>query len=309
MIKRLFVILTCFVLVFPVLAQDLSDEEQAYLDEITSALETTFGAGSYHLEGQQVTEQYLEFAGTEMTQELIQIMDGDFVTFDDNQNVYMVLEQEIFQSLSGTEFELAMTMEMLVNDDGLFLQVSDVEPATFAAVYPDEWILLEDSSADQYPGLAALNAGQMNQLVDAETLVTPLVDMTAIASGIEQLDDEEIDGTTMTVYRVTADPQLLFSDEYMDTMTGLFNFDALGVDASLMSFEVSEDALIQYTFYIGQEDGLLYYQASELELEMTIDGTPMGVPGDFVIDQTVTAEFTLSDFGADIELPSPETDD
>lgn len=305
MIKQFFVVLISLILVLPVLAQNLSDNEHSYLDEITSAMEVTFEAGTYRLEGGQVLNQYLEFAGTEMTQELIQNMEGEFVILDGSQSALMILEQELAQELNGQEAEIVLTMEMLVNGDGLYLQVTDVAPSELEAIYPDEWILLGSSSAIEYPGLAGINAEQMNQLVKAESLVTPLVNMNEVASDVEMLDDEEIDDMIMTVYHVIANPELVFSDEYMDTVSGLFNFEALGIDPSVMDFEIGDDAVIEYTFYIGQEDGFLYRMESELVLEMTLDGTPLGIPQDIVIEQEVSAEFNLFDFGADIELPIP----
>ena len=67
--------------------------------------------------------------------------------------------------------------------------------------------------------------------MDAEQLTTPFASLTTLITDVEQLASQQIGEQMMDVYQTRLDASLLFTDEYMDNITNLFDFSSLGVDA------------------------------------------------------------------------------
>ncbi|MEO1286833.1 MAG: hypothetical protein AAFV93_03625, partial [Chloroflexota bacterium] len=265
-------------------------------------------SATFSVEGVQTITQNMDMGGMELDQEIVQEVRGDYINENGTeQYVYFILVQTLDQDTGLQALELELTQEILINEEGLYVRFSDIEPALLVNLYPQEWVDFEEA-APKYDGLAAINPEQFLTFTDSQQTTMPFASFTDAIINLETLDGVEIDGQMMDVYQTQLDTTIVFSEESIDESLGLFNLDALGLSPDMIDISVDEDSVIEYIFYIGQDDGLLHRVSSIVDMDMLFDGEALGLGIDeLVLSQQFEQSFDYFNFNEPITLPDPSS--
>jgi len=287
------------VMLAPVQAQE--DDLVAYVAEV---MENFNAETSYSSIADIAITQSIYVAIGEDTQQvdqtMLQLIIGDLEQTDMGYASDMLLDQSVTMAIAGQpETNIVQKMSMVVADGGFYLRFDEVEPVTFAGLYPADWVnLTEEPNA--FPGAELLNADQLVSAVQ-DPITFPLNEDTILEA--VALDDAEIDGETMRVIRVVADSAAVFASDMMTQQMSALDFSALGVDANAALELMGLGSNLTYTFWIDSDDRL---RRLESLIETSVDFSDI-MAGEMImtLDQSADSVVDFSDFGAEFNIIAP----
>jgi hypothetical protein len=300
--KRLvfLVISIIFLTALPSLAQDaaLSDEDVANIALVADAIDAVKTADSYRVRVQQNTSQHISVTiGKEnysIANDLDQVTYFQVQQTGDGLNAVGTIEQTGASEYAGSRTEYDLSFKIALVDDDLYLYV--IGGGMTGMVMPDGWInLSQDATAAANPYFSSYNAESISQLYN---LSMPFDQNSIIA--IETLDDAEIDGQAMQVFRLEYDPLAILGSEALAVLGQSFGSQFSGEETAQILEDMFTGAAISYTVYIG-DDGFLYRLEGSIAVDTTLEVQGFVLP----LVMTVESTSTFSDFNQPVTIKAP----
>lgn len=291
---------------FPAFAQDgdgLSAEQQALLETVATAQQNFLNVNSYRMFGTQTTTQDIVsgvgIRAVEINQMLEQTLNAEAVRSENGYNSFQTLNQVITQDITGqgSPSEFFMDMEFVIVDGEFYLRFTrvprDIE-AEVQAVFPEDWITLEDAS-----DLAGLDALNLETLTETATSAVPTYEWNADnVLDIEEIDAEPVGDVEVRAFSLTINTQTALAD----SVQAMLNLE--GIDADTIG-QMLDSAVVNVTVYVGVEDSLIYRVDSQISLDFAAEAGTLG-PDAITLDQTTESSFNFSDFNEDITITTPD---
>jgi len=304
-------------LVGPVMAQSsgLSANELEALALVQNANDIFKNLESFFARGEMNIAQHMLISqggiDTQVNTITLQVISGPQVNHPDGSlSAIMKLQQEVSID-NPVPVDLSQTMEMVIVDGDLYIQVHDVEPAFAAAVYPVGWVNLTENP--DIPAFATINAGQFANTISSSLLLD--INEATIAS-ITELEPDTINGQLMNVINLVYDVQALYSQPEVALGLGLFDTSQLGFELQPGDLPalIGEDATIDLTVWIGFNDRMLH--RFDMNMDMVLDmtgflananiGLPAGTTA--TMNQQMNWSFVYSAFNEEFEIVAPIDD-
>jgi hypothetical protein len=275
----LVVIIAAAVLLTPAAAQDgeLSEAEQAALDDVRAALENFINVTTYSADISQQTKQDIGMRFQGETVRLEQEVDAqgtiqlEKVTDGELDNQHLSLTEHISQQLSGAgadqDSELGpVLLDLIIVDDRIYMRLK-MESDT-SGLLPEGWVDVTDG-AEAFPGMGLFDIQQMLKISGniGPEYVTGLLEAVV---GIEIQEPSEVEGQTINHYRLDLNPALAFGT--IADVESMFNSSELPFDvAGLVDLMYTdEDTALFIDLGVGADDQKLVELTQVITIDITI---------------------------------------
>ncbi|MBZ0297973.1 MAG: hypothetical protein K8L99_35800 [Anaerolineae bacterium] len=291
------VVFTCLmILLLPLTVTAQSQDD--LLDAVQTALDHFSQQTSYQITGLQSVQQAVTITGGDVTttieQSVEQHYSGALSRDAENIAAQMTIEQMVHLTSDDNEpLNFSQTLDIIILEDNLYMQVSDVQPEDVVALLPAGWVNLTENP-DAFPGAELMNGDQyislftsaMNFLLTEDMLLT-----------IDELESETIEGQTMRVIEVTFDPALLLDSGALDGLFNAYDYAMLGLNNEVLAATVGQNAQVTTTLWLTPENDL-YRADSALSFAGEVSDTVS-------IDSEIGSSFVYTDFGEPVNIEAP----
>jgi hypothetical protein len=300
-LRRLFPCVLVIVALFLVACSGggLSEEDLTTLEYVSKSFQDTSSLTALHMVGGQTVNQDISAQGTTIKQTIEQNFDGDLVLATDSTQsdaTQMTLEQSLSASGAGQNVSGTMTMDMIITDGVVYVQVYDTT-GSFSGQFPDGWVNVSENPS-AIPGMNLLNIEQLAEMIRP---VTYALNKDTVNSISEQ-SRETVDGQEMRVFSLSLNSKGLSESSTFKQLASAFNTGSLGVDAQQIINDMLKGASLDLRLWIGTEDNLMHKSSVTVKIDANLN-----ISGENVnLKQTSEGAFTFSNFNQPVEIQAPE---